>query len=203
MPSFLVRTLDNRILGPFTKEQINEHILQGVLKPRDEVSAANEYWFYVQEREETLKFLGIEMPIHRDPDDDVTVTETITATNPAEVLKAASTPAPIEGAVQPSSRAITDLTPSPLEALTATEKPALEEPEIRIEFPFYFKLSVWMVIAILIWMGFQIYRQLYPDYSYPGSSQVVTASPSSSAEPSPVATPHSNSTPSVAPSVAP
>ncbi len=195
MNSFLVRTLDNRILGPFTKEQVSEQILKGTLKARDEIAQANDYWFYVQEREETLKRLGIEMPIHRDPDDDVTVTETVTATNPAEVLKAAAAPPPIEGAAPiPADKVITDLNPSPLEALTATERPSLDEPQVRIEFPFYFILSVWTVLAILVWMGFQIYRELYPDYSYPAASQIapgLTASPTSFSHPAASSTPSS------------
>lgn len=196
MSAYLVRTMDNRILGPFSKEQVTEHILQGVLKPRDEVSPATEYWFYVQEREETLKFLGIEMPIHRDPEEDETQTETITATNPAEVLRAAEVSAAhaAAGTIGP----ITDLAPSPLEALTAVARTKVDEPEVKIEFPFYFKLSVWMVLAILAWMGFQIYRQIHPDYSYP---KVVLPSPASSASSVPVPSVSPTARPSASPHV--
>lgn len=70
MNQWLIRTTDNWIAGPYTKEQIKEMILSGKLSPQDEICAANHYWISIHERDEIKLQLGIEPPPALSPDDE-------------------------------------------------------------------------------------------------------------------------------------
>ena len=59
---WLIRTAENLISGPYTRQQICEFIEQGQLQLNDEVCHANTYWFYLHEHDEIRKQLGIELP---------------------------------------------------------------------------------------------------------------------------------------------
>jgi len=74
---WLIRTADNRLAGPYSREQVCGLIRDGRLTHQDEVCSANGYWIYLHEREEVRKLLGIDMPKPpRGADDEVTQTDT-------------------------------------------------------------------------------------------------------------------------------
>jgi hypothetical protein len=90
---WLVRTAENVIAGPYSKEQICELIREGELTLPDEVCPANRHWFFLHEREEVARSLGVEMSDHLvEPDDEPTHTQTETETN-LEALRMAETAA--------------------------------------------------------------------------------------------------------------
>lgn len=49
--NWLIRTGQNQILGPVSKEKIAEFINKGTLSLMDEVSSGNGFWFYIREKE--------------------------------------------------------------------------------------------------------------------------------------------------------
>lgn len=59
---WMVRTAQNEVRGPYTREAVVQQIQRGELGPDDEVCQANHYWIYLDEREEVQKQLGIEAP---------------------------------------------------------------------------------------------------------------------------------------------
>jgi cobalamin biosynthesis Mg chelatase CobN len=62
MERWLVRTAQNQIQGPFSKEQLCQKILDGQVSFQDEVCPANGYWFYLHERQYVQEHLGVEVP---------------------------------------------------------------------------------------------------------------------------------------------
>src|SRR4051812_7918927 len=74
---WLVRTLQNRISGPFPKARVQEMIQEGALGLQDEICHANHYWIYLHEEEEVKAQLGIDVPHpHIESDADSTQTDT-------------------------------------------------------------------------------------------------------------------------------
>jgi hypothetical protein len=61
MNEWLVRTAQNIIVGPYSKDEVCRLIEDGTLGLYDEVCPANGYWFYLHERNEVLERLGIEI----------------------------------------------------------------------------------------------------------------------------------------------
>src|SRR5258708_6436928 len=59
MDQWLVRTCQNWIAGPYSKEQVCQLILEGKLTDQDEVCPANGYWISIYERDEVQSQLGI------------------------------------------------------------------------------------------------------------------------------------------------
>lgn len=55
---WLVRTADNRISGPFAKDQLRELLQAGKLGLRDEVCPENGHWIFLHEKEEVARQLG-------------------------------------------------------------------------------------------------------------------------------------------------
>ncbi len=87
---FLIRTKENRISGPFPKEEILARISRGELREQDEVCPANGYWIFLHERAESRAMLGVELPRTVDSESEEnteTETETATATATATDLK--------------------------------------------------------------------------------------------------------------------
>jgi hypothetical protein len=76
---WLIRTAENQITGPFTRNQVCQFIQQGKLQLNDEVCNANTFWVYLHEHDEIKKQLGIEVPRHlyTNPQ-EVTLTQTDT-----------------------------------------------------------------------------------------------------------------------------
>jgi hypothetical protein len=59
---WLIRTAENQISGPFTRDQVCQFIQQGKLQLNDEVCHSNTYWVYLHEHDEIKKQLGVEVP---------------------------------------------------------------------------------------------------------------------------------------------
>jgi hypothetical protein len=82
MPSpdqWLIRTSQNVILGPYSKNEICEMIGEGSLGVQDEVCQANQFWFYLHERDEVQRQLGMDVPnASLISDDEATLTQTET-----------------------------------------------------------------------------------------------------------------------------
>lgn len=77
LEKWLVRTEKNTILGPFSREKLQQMILQGELRsPLDEICRGNSYWICLQEADELQKQLGIQLPRVALSHDDDTETET-------------------------------------------------------------------------------------------------------------------------------
>lgn len=55
--NWLIRTANNYILGPISKNKLVELIESKALKPDDEVSSGNGYWFYIREKEFVEKYI--------------------------------------------------------------------------------------------------------------------------------------------------
>ena len=55
--NWLIRTKSNHILGPVSKEKVQELYKNGSIKPDDEVCSGNGYWFFIREAEMVERFL--------------------------------------------------------------------------------------------------------------------------------------------------
>ncbi len=76
---WLVRTSQNVILGPYSKDEVCAMIGEGALGLQDEVCLANHFWFFLHEHEEVKRQLGVEVPTAQlISEDDVTLTQTET-----------------------------------------------------------------------------------------------------------------------------
>lgn len=60
--TWLIRTKNNHILGPVTKDKVRELIEKGSIKGEDEVCAGNGYWFYVREKDLINKYIKGDIP---------------------------------------------------------------------------------------------------------------------------------------------
>ena len=61
---WLIRTTENEIIGPVTKEKVVELIETNKLKPEDELCCGNSFWFFVKEKEFITKNFNIEIEVH-------------------------------------------------------------------------------------------------------------------------------------------
>jgi hypothetical protein len=57
MKNWLIRTKNNHILGPVTKQKVLELFENGSIKEEDEICSGNGYWFYVREEDLLNKYL--------------------------------------------------------------------------------------------------------------------------------------------------
>jgi len=57
MSRWLIRTKNNHLLGPVSKEKMCKLYLDGHVKPDDEICSGNGYWFFVRETELINKYL--------------------------------------------------------------------------------------------------------------------------------------------------
>lgn len=88
MSEWLVRTSDNIIAGPFTKDQIKSLIMEGKLSHQDEVCEANHYWFTLHDQDEVLEQLDIEISlIEPGSEEENTQTDTYTITKTVPIPK--------------------------------------------------------------------------------------------------------------------
>jgi len=55
--NWLIRTKNNHILGPVTKEKVRELFENGSIKGDDEICSGNGYWFFVREKDLVEKYL--------------------------------------------------------------------------------------------------------------------------------------------------
>lgn len=102
MTDWLVRTAENRLIGPISEAQLRERILAGEFRLEDEICRANDYWISLHERDEVRSRLGIDVPLKRaragQEDETETGTRTLTDTtlpgrDQAEMASAQSAPA--------------------------------------------------------------------------------------------------------------
>lgn len=56
--NWLIRTKNNHILGPVSKEKVRELVNNGSIKGDDEICSGNGYWFYVRETDLVEKYLN-------------------------------------------------------------------------------------------------------------------------------------------------
>lgn len=56
---WLARTTHHELLGPVTESQIRIWVIEGKLKPQDEICSSMGYWFSIYEFDELEKHLGI------------------------------------------------------------------------------------------------------------------------------------------------
>lgn len=59
---WLIRTKQNKILGPITKQKIKDLIAKGSLTPEDEICSGNGYWFWIKEKELVDKYVNGDIP---------------------------------------------------------------------------------------------------------------------------------------------
>jgi hypothetical protein len=148
---FLVRTKENRITGPFEKDELADRVAKGELRELDEIAEANGYWIYLHERAESKRLLGVELPRKKAKDDlheeqTETETETVTATAP---LIAKDLPIG-GGSVQ---------LPRVVAPVVASQSPLPRRPETVGLFK-YFLLAMAAVIAFVLFRVFEIAQEM-------------------------------------------
>lgn len=142
---WLVRTVENRLLGPFTEEQVRRLITDRKLGPQDEVCPGNSYWFRLLERNEVFERLGIDPNIaetEEELSDDVTIA---LASDPS----IPELPRDAKGADEAvlSNRLLRQVK----RAGVATGTSQRLEPEVRGEAPTHFELvRIWKFLAVLL-----------------------------------------------------
>lgn len=101
MDQWLVRTAENVIAGPYTRDQIKQLIREARLRSQDEVCQANDFWMELGEHERVSKVFGTEvLRWMAEADEEDTQTETETATQKlkektkSELLKRATAQEP-------------------------------------------------------------------------------------------------------------
>lgn len=60
--NWLIRTKNNHILGPVSKQKVRELLEKGSIKGDDELTCGNGYWFFVREKELVEKYVVGDMP---------------------------------------------------------------------------------------------------------------------------------------------
>lgn len=65
--NWLIRTSQNQILGPVSKEKIVEFIKKGALGLTDEISSGNGYWFYLKEKNLLDRYIFGDVPQSYNP----------------------------------------------------------------------------------------------------------------------------------------
>lgn len=108
MNEWMVRTSNLQVLGPFSKDEVIEMIQSGEVLHQDEVCRGNSYWFFVHEQDELQKQLGIQLPVHKNPEntDEITETDTRAARGaPAASRTAIASAAPKESELSETSDA--------------------------------------------------------------------------------------------------
>ena len=94
---WLIRTAQNQIIGPLTREELCSRIQDGKLSPQDEICPGGGYWIFMYENEEVSRFLGITLKGSGIDHDEVTLTQTQTQTDTltdTSVLREPRKPAP-------------------------------------------------------------------------------------------------------------
>jgi hypothetical protein len=126
MTDWLVRTAQNRLIGPISEEQLKSRILAGEFRLEDEICRANDYWIFLHERDEVQSRLGIQVPSKRARVDDETETGTQTLTDTSTPRKplaqqvAAATPQAPRTPVSPGHPPLPEENRSPVLALLLT-----------------------------------------------------------------------------------
>lgn len=139
MDQWLVRTSNNIIAGPYSRDQVVKLIHEGKLGLQDEVCQANQYWIFLHEHLEVLRQLNISMPkSSRAEEEEVTETQTDTAStrsNPTielDLSPVPETPADYDGGTALISRGTFNDAKSSAQSATDPEL-SVESMEIQLE----------------------------------------------------------------------
>jgi len=139
-PSWLVRTHQNVITGPFVKQDVAKLILSGKLALNDEVCSSGGYWIYLSEREEIAKYLGVQVPFDAIQKEETTETAAIKEALTREIER------PFSSSVM-ASESMRSVPPPLPEHYRVTEKPAI------------YRMLTWLMLggaAYLVYRVFQI-----------------------------------------------
>ncbi len=110
---WLVRTSNLKLMGPFSYGELCQLIHDRQVGLNDEVCPSNSYWFYLNERHEVKRWLGVEIPRARggrsgdstSGADDEDMTETDTGEGP-RAQAAKTRPISVSGASGASGEAV-------------------------------------------------------------------------------------------------
>jgi hypothetical protein len=151
MDQWLIRTSENWIAGPYSKEQVCQMILDGKLGLQDEVCVSDGFWIYIHEREEVKQFLGIEVPKSKLASDDEEVTQTQSNLEEDDItdpdVTQVRTTRPIS-----SSKVLGKSPGKPLEASVPLRRESRSNPQIEIK-GHDEKSSLWRGIAWVFVFG--------------------------------------------------
>ncbi len=75
--NWLIRTKNNHILGPVSKDKIKDLIANGSIKGDDEICSGNGYWFYIREEDLVTKYVLGDEPQGFNPVQEACVAEII------------------------------------------------------------------------------------------------------------------------------
>jgi hypothetical protein len=81
--NWLIRTKNNHILGPVSKQKVRELLEKGSIKADDELTSGNGYWFFVREKELVDKYVIGDIPQGFNP---VMEAETVLAKGAAQEI---------------------------------------------------------------------------------------------------------------------
>jgi hypothetical protein len=153
---YLIRTKENRISGPFTKDVILARMQKGELREMDEVCPADGYWIYLHERDESMKMLGVALARSDDFHEEATETdtETVTVTQP---LAAPFVPSAASAGARVAAPAAAE--PSAVPAAPKATDP--REPN-RPELIRMIKFVLWVLAFVMGLIAFRIYQVAHP-----------------------------------------
>ena len=78
---WLIRTSQNQIIGPVSRDELCGRIQEGEFSPQDEICPTNGYWIFLYENDEVSRLLGITLKKPEVDHDEVTLTQTQTHTD--------------------------------------------------------------------------------------------------------------------------
>ncbi|EQC45435.1 hypothetical protein [Bacteriovorax sp. Seq25_V] len=81
---WLIRTKQNKILGPVSKNKIQELLAKGALTPDDEICSGNGFWFWVKEQELVDQYVYGDVPQPFNPVSEATTVVAINGFAPDE-----------------------------------------------------------------------------------------------------------------------
>jgi hypothetical protein len=154
MDSWLIRSTDNHIRGPFDEAEIRDWIVSGKLKTNDEICLANGYWVYLYEREEIRRLLGITPPSPSPTEEEIT----ITATDPdlPDIPEMSEPGADLEQTLILKNRALRKFNAPAAETPTPTRSAPIVLGGNPVEKPAIYKALAWVlgtsVLVILLWV---------------------------------------------------
>ena len=167
MKEWLVRTEKNQILGPFSEVKVREMILSRKLGLQDELCLAGEYWFYLHEKKEMQKYLGMIAP-ESDLYDGSEITDPFLE---SELKARTSSPSKHQGSdvttfvslPQSKTRSLGSLLKSSAEGYSSVTRPSVmtdheQAQKDQKRFQRWFK--VWLGLGlglIVVWVGLRFF----------------------------------------------
>lgn len=171
--NWLIRTKSNHILGPISKEKVQELYRNSSIKADDEICSGNGFWFFIREEEMVTKFLTgnevqgfnpiseakdvlIAHPSKSKPDitkDDITVIKGISLSSiKGDIPKEALVSEPkVEEEPQP--------TPAPVKKKSSSSTPKVKEEKPRKPLPKQSYLRYLIFAGIILILGLLFFRK--------------------------------------------